>query len=174
MGLGAVALGAGFAAAPWVAAFVVVVAVWLLRAGSLAASAVAQRRTLRGTRWYDALGLLFSSPWHLLRATTGTVVLVLWSAGLGLAVALVCYALALDVPSTLLGFGAALGVALWSGPGASRFRSPLSRVLHPLSRRTLPWLFLCAGLLALAVLFGVLVAGRGVSWTPWSQGPFGV
>ncbi|HWJ09184.1 MAG TPA: serine/threonine-protein kinase, partial [Nocardioides sp.] len=45
IGAGAVALGAGFAAAPWVASLVVVLAVWLLRAGSLAASAIAERRT---------------------------------------------------------------------------------------------------------------------------------
>ncbi|WP_206056224.1 hypothetical protein, partial [Nocardioides sp.] len=169
-----VALGTGFAAAPWVAAVVVVLAVWLLRAGSLAASAVAQRRTVRGAKWYDGLGLVLSSPWHLVRAITGTVVLVLWSAGLGLAAGLVCYALALDVPSTLLACGATLGVALWSGPGASRFRSPISRVLNPLSARTLPWLLLCAGLLAVSAGLGVLVAGSGVSWVPWPHGPFGL
>jgi hypothetical protein len=47
-------------------------------------------------------------------------------------------------------------------------------VLNPLSRRTLPWLLLCAGLLAVAVGLGVLVAGNGVSWMPWSEGPFGL
>ena len=107
-------------------------------------------------------------------AVTGTVVLVAWSAGIGVAAALVCYALALDVPSTLMAFGAVLGVALWSGPGASRFRSPVSRDLDPASRSTLPRLFTCAGLLAVAALLGVLVAGRGVSWLPWSGGPFGL
>ncbi len=174
IGLGAVTLGTAFAAAPWVAAAGVVLVVWLLRAGSLAASAVAHRRTLRGAKWYDAPGLVLSSPWHLLRAVTGTVVLVLWSAGLGLAAGLICYALAVDVPSTLVACGATLGVALWSGPGASRFRSPVSRVVDPISRSVLPWLFLCAGLMSVATVLGVLVAGQGVSWVPWSEGPFGL
>ena len=35
------AIGAGFAAAPWVASLVVVLAVWLLRSGSLAAESSA-------------------------------------------------------------------------------------------------------------------------------------
>ncbi|WP_157538412.1 MULTISPECIES: serine/threonine-protein kinase [unclassified Nocardioides] len=174
IGAGAIALGAGFAVAPWVATLVVVLAVWLLRAGSLATSAVAQRRTVRGAKWYDGLRWAVTSPWHLLRATTGTLVLVTWSAGLGIAAGLICYALALDVPSTLMACGATLGVALWSGPGGSRFRSPVARVLYPACRQTLPWLFTCAGLLAVAAVLGVLVAGRGVAWVPWTSGPFGL
>ncbi|GAA4803134.1 serine/threonine-protein kinase [Nocardioides caeni] len=172
IGIGAVGLGAGFAAVPWVASVVVVIAVWLLRAGSLATSAVADRRTVRGVKWYDALRWISTSPWHLVRAITGTVVLVSWSVGLGLAAGLLCYALALDVGSTLLITGTTLGVALWSGPGASRFRSPISRVLHPACQRTGSWLFVCAGLLAVAVVLGLL-AISGVNWMPWSTGPFG-
>lgn len=174
VGLGAIALGAGFAAAPWVAATVVVLAVWLLRAGSLAASAVADRRSIRGIKWYDGLRLISTSPWHLVRAVTGSVVLVSWSAGLGLAAGLICYALALDVSSTLLACGVVLGVSLWSGPGGSRFRSPVARVLDPACRRALPWLFLCAALLAVAAALGLLVAGQGTAWIPWSSGPFGL
>ncbi|WP_235531232.1 MULTISPECIES: serine/threonine-protein kinase [unclassified Nocardioides] len=174
IGVAAIALGAGFAAAPWIATLAVVLAVWLLRAGSLAASAVADRRTVRGIKWYDGLRLITTSPWHLVRAITGTVVLVAWSAGLGLAAGLICYAFALDVPSTLMACGATLGVALWSGPGASRFRSPIARVLYPACRPTLPWLFCCAGLLAVSAVLGVLVAGQGTHWVPWSNGPFGL
>ncbi|WP_408896213.1 serine/threonine-protein kinase [Nocardioides sp. R1-1] len=174
LGAGAVALGAGFAAAPWMAGAVVVLAVWLLRAGSLATSAVASRRTVRGARWYDGLRWVSTSPWHLVRAVTGTVVLVSWSAGLGAAAGLLGYALALEVPSTLMACGATLGVALWSGPGSSRFRSPVSRLVVPLCRRPVPWLLTCALLLALAGGLGALVAGNGVSWAPWADGPFGL
>ncbi len=174
VGLGAVALGAGFAAAPWVATAVVVLAVWLLRAGSLATSAVADRRTVRGAKWYDGLRWLTTSPWHLIRGVTGTVVLVTWSAGLGVAAGLLGYALQLDVPTTLLACGATLGLALWSGPGSTRFRLPISRVLDPLARRPVPWLLACAVLLAVAGGLGALAAGNGVSWTPWSSGPFGL
>ncbi|MCG8154432.1 protein kinase, partial [Pimelobacter simplex] len=174
IGSGALALGAGFAAAPWVALALVVLAVWLLRAGSLAASAVAQRRTVRGVKWYDGLRWAFSSPWHGLRAVTGTVVLVSWSAGLGLAAGLLGYAVQLDVPSTLLACGATVGVALWSGPGGSRFRGPVARALFPLCRRPLPWVLTCAVLLGIAALLAALVAGNDVSWVPWTGGPFGL
>ena len=174
LGLGAVALGAAVAAAPWVALLCVVLLVWLLRAGSLASSAVAARRTVRGARWYDGLRWVTSSPWHLLRAVTGTVVLVLWSGGLALAVGLLGYALALDVPSTLLACGATLGLALWSGPGSSRLRSPVLRVVAPACRSAGPWLITCAALLVLAGACGALVAARGVAWLPWENGPFGL
>ncbi|WGX98619.1 serine/threonine-protein kinase [Nocardioides sp. L-11A] len=174
VGLGTLVIGAGFAAAPWVAVVVVVLAVWLLRAGSLATSAVAERRTVRGVKWYDGLRWLTTSPWHLIRGVTGTVVLVTWSAGLGIAAGLLGYALQLDVPSTLLACGTTLGLALWSGPGSTRFRLPVSRVLDPLARRPVPWLLTCAVLLAVAGGLGALAAGRGVSWAPWSGGPFGL
>ena len=174
IGIGAAAVGGGFAAAPWLATAVVMIAVWLLRAGSLAASAVASRRTVRGTKWYDGLRLVSTSPWHLVRAVTGTVVLVSWSAGIGLAAALICYAIALDTSGTMFVFGVTLGIALWTGPGASRFKRPISRVLVPACRRPLPWLFTCAGLLAVAALLGVIVLGEGTTWVPWSSGPFGL
>ncbi len=174
IGCAAVVVGAGFAAAPYLTTVLVVLGVWLLRTGSLAASAVADRRTLRGRKWYDAPRLVFSGPWHLVRAVTGTIVLVTWSAGLGVAAGLICYAAAVSVPITLFSGGTALGVALWSGPGASRFRSPLSRVLYPLARRGVPWLVLCCGLVAVAAVLAALVASRGVSWLPAGSGPFGI
>lgn len=172
IGLGALGVGAGFAAFPWVTSVVVVLAVWLLRAGSLATSAVADRRSVRGVKWYDALRWITTSPWHLVRAITGTLILVSWSLGLGLAAGLICYAFALDPGTTLLISGTTLSVALWSGPGAGRFRSPISRVLHPACRQPGTWLFVCAGLLAVAAILGV-VALAGVNWLPWSSGPFG-
>ena len=174
IGAGAVALGAGFALAPWVVLAAVVLVVWLLRAGSLAASAVAQRRTVRGSKWYDGPRWLLSSPWHAVRAVTGTVVLIAWSAGLGVAVGLLGYAAALDVPSTRRAVGLTMGLALWSGPGSSRFRSPISRVLYPACRRPLPWAVTCFVLLGVAALLSALVGRDGVSWLPWSGGPFGL
>jgi serine/threonine protein kinase len=174
IGCGAMALGAGVAAAPWVALATVVAAVWLLRAGSLAASAVAQRRTVRGVKWYDGPRWLLSSPWHGVRAITGTVVLAGWSMSLGVAVGLLGYAAALDVPSTLRAAGLAMGLALWSGPGGSRFRSPISRALFPACRRPLPWAITCAVLLGVAALLSALVGSNGVSWLPWAEGPFGL
>ncbi len=173
VGLGALGLGAGFAAAPWAALAVSVLAVWLLRAGSLAASAVASRRTVRGIKWYDGLRWVTTSPWHLVRAITGTVVLVLWSAGLAAAAGLIAYAFGLDQPTTLLAGGATFGVALWTGPGSSRFRLPIRRALDPMARRPVPWLITCLVLLATAAGLGLLTISNGVLWAPWTSGPFG-
>lgn len=174
VGCGAVLLGAATAAAPYLAAAGVLVAVWLLRAGSLAASSVAHKRVTRGAKWHDGLGFVVSSPWHLLRAVTGTVVLVLWSAGIAAAAALICYALATGVATMLFTGGTALGVALWTGIASSRFRGPLSRVVHPLSRGWVPWSALCGGLLVGAAVLGAVVASRGISWLPATSGPFGL
>ncbi|WP_183101035.1 serine/threonine-protein kinase [Nocardioides pelophilus] len=171
---GGLVLGAATALAPYVALVAVVLGVWVLRTGSLAASAGADRRTTRGTKWYDALQVVFSSPWHSVRAVTGTVVLVLWSLGLALAAALLCYAAALDGAATLFSGGAALGIALWSGPGASRFRSPLSRIVYPLASRWSRWLPLCVALVFVAGVLGLVVASEGVHWWPASGPPFGI
>ena len=174
VGSGGLALGAATALAPYVTGVAVLLGVWVLRTGSLAASAVADRRTVRGVKWYDALQVAVSSPWHSIRAITGTLVLVLWSLGLALAAGLLCYAAALDGATTLFAGGAALGVALWSGPGATRFRSPLSRIVYPLASRWARLLALCGGLLVVAAVLGVLVASRGVHWWPGSGPPFGI
>jgi hypothetical protein len=169
---GAAVVGAASALAPYVTAVAVVVGVWVLRTGSLAASAGAGRRTTRGPKWYDAPQVALSTPWHSLRATTGTVVLVLWSAGLAAAAALICYAAAAGAAQTLFVGGTTFGVALWSGPGASRLRSPLSRVVYPLTTRWGTTLALCGVLLAVAAVLAVVVANRGVGWAPASGPPF--
>ena len=75
VGCGGVALGAATTVAPYVTGVAVLLGVWLLRTGSLAASAGADRRTTRGSKWYDAPQFAVTTPWHSLRAITGTVVL---------------------------------------------------------------------------------------------------
>jgi len=168
---GGLVLGAATALAPYVVLVAVVLGVWVLRTGSLAASAGAERRTTRGTKWYDALQVAFSGPWHSMRAVTGTVVLVLWSLGLALAAALLCYAASLGGAATLFAGGTALGIALWSGPGASRFRSPLSRMVYPLASRWSRWLPLCVVLVFVAAVLGLVVVAEGVHWWPASGTP---
>lgn len=174
VGCGGLVLGSVTALAPYLTLLGVVVAVWLLRTGSLAASARADRRLVRGARWYDGPQVAFSTPWHSVRAVTGTVVLVSWSLGLALAAGLICYAAALDVATTLFAGGTALGVALWSGPGASRFRSPVSRVLYPFTGSWRRWAPLCVVLVLAAGLLGLVVSTGGVHWLPASGPPFGI
>ncbi|GAB2765812.1 hypothetical protein GCM10027020_17970 [Nocardioides salsibiostraticola] len=169
---GAAATAVAFAAAPWVAAGVVVVLVWLLRGGSVAASVTRDRRRVRGAKWYDGPRLLLGAPWHLVRSLPGTAMLLLWSGGLALAAVLICYAASATAEVTLLIGGAVFVVSLWWGPGGFRVRSPLSRLVNPLSRTTGWWLLGVGVLLALAMVGWAVVTSQGVSWTPGNQAPF--
>ncbi|MEN8672169.1 serine/threonine-protein kinase [Nocardioides sp.] len=169
---GATAVGAACAAVPWLAVAVLVIAVWLLRSGSLAASAVEARRQARGRKWYDGIQLLVHTPWHLVQSLGGTVLLVLWSAGLAAAVGLVCYAVAAPLAWSLFGSGVILALSLWWGPGGRRVRSPLGRVVAPASRTVGWWLIAVAVLLGAVGAGAVWIAANDVAWVPASDVPF--
>ena len=168
--LAAAATVAG-ATAPYVALAALLVVVWLLRSGSLAASAAGSRRELRGIRWYDAPQLLLASPWHVLQAIPGVIVLVLWSAGLAAACALVCYGGHAGAQLTLAASGLVFLVSLWIGPGGSRFRGPVGRVVAPLSRSTGTWAVAVGMVLAVAAAW-VGLHGSSIDWAPLGR-PFG-
>ena len=170
---GTVLVGAACAAAPWVVSGVLVVAVWLLRSGSLAASRVEARRQLRGRRWYDGPQLLIHTPWHLVQSIPGTIMLLLWSAGLAASVGLVCYAVTAPLAWSLFGSGVVLALSLWWGPGGSRVRSPLGRLVVPASRTVGVWAVSVALLLGAAGGVGVWVASGDIAWTPAADVPFG-
>lgn len=159
------------AAYPWLGSASLLVAVWLLRSGSLAASAAGDRRRVRGRKWYDGAQFLIRTPWDLLRSLAGTLMLVLWSAGLAVAAALLCYAFVAGETVTLFVCGSVFAASVWTGPGGSRVRSPLSRVVHPLSRRWKPWLAVAFVLLVLATALGALAEAEGTSWSPGQDRP---
>ena len=169
---GALVVGAACAAAPWVAATLVVLVVWLLRSGSLAASAAGDRRLRRGRKWYDGVQVVVHAPWHLVQSIPGTLMLVLWAAGLALSAALVCYAVAATAGVTLFVSGVVLAGALWWGPGGSRLRSPVNRVVVPVSRSVGLWAAAVVLLLVTAAALAVVGVQRDVSWWPGSDQPF--
>ncbi len=160
------------AAAPWVAMAIVAVAVWLMRSGSLAASRIADRRRLRGLKWYDGAQLVLSSPWHLVQSIPSTVVLLLWGAGMAAAGALVGYAIGATTAYTLAGTGLLLAIGVYLGPGGSRVHGPVGRVVTPLSRRPATWVVASLLTAAAAGLLGGLAIDRGVSWAPFQDAPF--
>ena len=118
--VGALLCGGLVAAYPWYGSVTLLLLVWLLRSGSLAASAAGARRRQRGPKWYDGAELLIRAPWELLRTLPGTVMLQLWSAGLAVAAALLCYAFVAGETVTLFVCGAVFAAAVWTGPGGSR------------------------------------------------------
>ena len=97
--------------------------------------------------------------------------LQLWSAGLAVAAALLCYAFVAGETVTLFVCGAVFAAAVWTGPGGSRVRSPLSRVVNPTAHRWKPWLAVTFVLLVLATGLGGLAESRGTSWSPGSDRP---
>ncbi len=168
----ALAVAAALTAYPWLALAVVVVGTWLLRSGSLAASAAGERRRLRGRKWYDGARFLVAAPWHLVRSVPGSLLLVLWSAGLAGAAALVCYALAADVDVSLFASSGVLAGSLLLGPGSSRVRSPLGRVADPVSAKVRTWLVVVLLVLAAASLLGYRIDATGPDWTPGDRAPW--
>ena len=166
-----VAAGAALTAYPWVALPTLIVLTWLLRSASLAATATGDRRRLRGAKWYDPVLYLIGAPWHVVRAIPGTILLALWSIGLALAAALICYAAAADLETSLFATGLTFTVALALGPGGSRVRSPLARAVHPLASGPGAWLVSVLVVGAVAVFFAYLVSTSGVNWTPFSGPP---
>ncbi|GAB4013274.1 serine/threonine-protein kinase [Nocardioides ultimimeridianus] len=171
VGCGALAAGGAVAAAPWLALAALTVLVWVLRSGSLAASAVADRRTVRGPKWYDGPRLVATGPWHVGRAVPGAFVLMLWAVLVGAAVGLVGFALG-DLPTSLFAAGAAGALALWTGPGGDRFRGPLGRLVNPAARRAVSWLIVCTVLAGIAALLALLAGSSGIDWAPASGAPF--
>jgi hypothetical protein len=164
-----IAAAAALTAYPWVALLTLLVLTWLLRSASLAATATGDRRRLRGAKWYDPVIYLVGAPWHVVRAIPGTILLALWSVGLAVAAVLICYAAATDLETALFVTGSTFIVALSLGPGGSRVRSPLARVVHPLSSRSGTWLLALAVVAAVALAFGLLVDTAGVNWAPGSE-----
>jgi predicted Ser/Thr protein kinase len=163
---------AAVAVAPYVTLAVALVAVWLLRSGSLAASSAGNRRNRRGVKWYDGIQLLLAAPWHAVAGLGGTLLLLLWSLGIGAAVALLCFAASVSMTTSLAVIGAAFSIGLWWGPGSERLRSPVHRVVDPLARRGVPWLLVTLLVAAGASGLGAAVVAQGTVWTPYDSAPF--
>ena len=162
---------AAIASAPYVALTVVFLGVWLLRSGSLAAASAGNRRNRRGIKWYDGIQLLLAAPWHVVAGLSGTLLLLLWSLGIGASFALICFAASVSMTTSLAVIGAAFTVGLWWGPGSERFRSPVHRAVDPLARRGVPWLLVTLLVAAAACGLGAVVASQGTSWTPDGSAP---
>lgn len=169
-GLGVV--GGGFALAPYLTLLALSALVWILRSGSMAASSAGLRRQTRGIKWYDGVQLLLAAPWHASASIPGALMLVLWSAGLGLAAALVCFAVGTSMLVGLGVTGVVSGAAMWWGPGSRRLRSPVQRMSHPLSARPLVWFFAAIFTCAAATGLAAAASAQGPNWAPADDRPF--
>lgn len=165
---------AAVVAFPYLGSAAIVLAVWLLRSGSMAATAAGQRRQVRGMKWYDGPQTLLAAPLHLVQTIPGTFLLVLWAGGLGLAGGLLGYAGwgtgdRTKVIAILATAGLLFVVALWFGPGGSRVSGPLRRLLDPLADRPVTWLVSLLLLLAAASGIAALATERGPDLGPFES-----
>ena len=168
-----VAAAAGIAAFPYLVVGALLLLVWLLRSGSMLASATGDRQRQRGaTKWYDVVVAPLAAPWHLVRSIPTTFLLYVWASGFAVAAGLLCYAFSVSLELTLFISGLALVGALYLGPGGSRVRRPLARLVVPLSRSTPTWGLALAAVLVAAFVLG-LVSEAGVHWAPATGQPGG-
>lgn len=169
---GIAVVGAGVALAPYLAIVALSLLIWILRSGSMAASSAGARRQVRGAKWYDGVQVLLAAPWHAVKSIPGALLLVLWSLGLGLAAALLCFAAGAAIPTSLAVIGAVLGASMWWGPGSRRLRGPVHRLAHPISARPLVWFFAVIATAAVAAGLGAAASAQGPNWAPASDRPF--
>ena len=169
---GGAVVTAAVAYAPYVTLLVCTLTAWLLRSGSMAASSAGRRRQLRGVKWYDAPQLLLAAPWHLVRSIPGTLLLLVWSLGIATAFALICFAAALSINTSLAAIGVGFTLAMWWGPGGERVRSSVHRVVDPVARRGVPWLLVTLLVCAGAAGLGAATVDTGTSWAPDDSAPF--
>ena len=164
--------GAGIAAYPWLALAALVVLTWLLRSGSLAAARTVIGGAIAGASGTTASGCWSARPWDLVRSVPSTLVLLLWSVGLAIAAALVCYAVAAGVTISLFASGVVFAASLGAGPGGDRVRSPLGRVVRPLSADARRWVVALVVVMAAGVGLGLRADLAGPNWAPDRQAPW--
>jgi serine/threonine protein kinase len=163
----------GFARAPYLSLVAVALVTLIVRTASWTTESADQRQRRRGRRrWYDGPLTLLSTPWYLVVATGGTLVLLLWSAFVAFAVGAAYVLFRGPLLPGLVVMGGVLAVSLWWGPGSRRLRVPTRRLLLAATRR--PW----TGWLAVAVvctaaaLCAYALLSRGVLWEPATGAPW--
>ena len=163
----------GFARAPYLSLAAIGVLALVVRTISWTSESARQRQLFRGRRrWFDAPLAVVSTPWYLVVATGGTVMLMLWSALLAFAVGFAYQLFRGPLVPGLLAMGAVLALALWWGPGGRRLRQPVRRLVAGATRNSwVGWvsIALVAGVAALLAL-GLL--GDGVIWDPAAGSPW--
>jgi serine/threonine protein kinase len=176
---GAVLLGmfslvtVGLAAAPYVSVIVLALVALAVRTFSWTTESSRDRRQRRGrSRWYDGPLAVASSPWYLVVATAGTLMLVAWSVFVAFAVGFAYLLFRLPLAPGLLLMGATFAVSLWWGPGSRRLRVPTRRIVVGATSST--WLgWLSVGALAVAVSLTVYgLVSSGVKWDPQPGPPW--
>jgi predicted Ser/Thr protein kinase len=163
----------GFAVAPYATILLAAVLALAVRTFSWTTEAARQRQHLRGRRrWYDGVLTLASSPWYLVVAAGGTLMLVAWATVVTFILGVGAALFTPPLMPALAMLGAVFGFCIWHGPGAKRFRMPTKRLIAAVTRDQ--WIGWTAVVMVGIVLGGLLWAvGAGeVSWVPADGAPW--
>lgn len=163
----------GFAWAPYLSLVAIAAATLAIRTFSWTAESAGERRGRRGqARWYDGAVAVATTPWYLIVATGGTLLLLLWSATVAVVVGVAYLLFALPFVPGLLLMGVVLGVSLWWGPGSRRLRHPTRRLIVRATRKpAIGWV--SVGVLALVVAaVAFVLVDSGVNWEPQPGPPW--
>jgi len=127
----------GFALAPYLSMSVIGLLALAIRTFSWTSESARERQWRRGrSRWYDGPLTALTSPWYLLVATGGTLMLLLWSAALAFLVGLAYLLFNLPMIPGLMSMGAVLAFSMWWGPGSRRLRVPTRQLVVRATRWT--------------------------------------
>jgi hypothetical protein len=167
-------VAAGFGVAPYLTFLAVALGALAVRTLSWTSESARQRQHLRGRRrWYDAVLTVASTPWYLVVAAGGTVMLMAWAGFITFMVGLAVALLAPSVSTALLVLGGVLALTVWWGPGAKRLRLPVRRAVASASHD--PWVgwtvVAAVGIFLAAVVYAYLTGEP--TWSPASGAPWG-
>jgi Flp pilus assembly protein TadB len=166
---------AGFALAPYLSIVAIGALVLGVRTLSWVSEAQRDRRLRRGPRWYDGTLALLSTPWYLLVAAGGTLMLLLWAAGIAFVTGIGALLFRPPVQTGLLVMGAVLAVALWWGPGSRRLRRSARELIGGVTRSAAAGWLMVALVAAGFALTTFTLLGNGTIWAPqpgppWREG----
>ena len=169
------------AAAPLLAALVLVAWVTLARTADRSVTSLVMRRHDRGTRGSDVAVAVASSPWHLVVGLVGALVTVVLPLFVG-ACAMFATALVLtgvtganvhaDDVLPLVSAGLFAGLTAWWGPGGASLRRGSRSIIRGVTPgRTARQLVATGLLVGAALLLASSVSGDGPSWWPRAAAP---
>ena len=160
----------GLALAPYLGLLAVALAALVMRTFSWTSQSARERMYRRGAaKWYDAPLAVASSPWYLVVATGGTLMLILWSVFVAVVVGLAYSLFGLPLQPGLVLMGAVFALSLWWGPGSKRLRLPARQLIVAATRNAnVGWV--AVGALGVALLLCAYGLSQGVDWSP-APGP---
>ena len=163
----------GLALAPYVGLAVLAVVALGLRAVSWTTESAHRRQYRRGRRrWYDGPLTVLSSPWYLVVAAPGTLLLVAWAGFVACVVGVTYLLVGGPALPGLLVTGVVTVVCTWWGPASRRVRTPTRRLLVAATRVPAVGWCAVAAIVALAWLLGYALASGGVVWDPAAGSPW--